>query len=509
MSQFASRLKQTIGMFLGAVVAIYLLLICNYLLFGGFDINTLGIRIKLDGLEKPSQILGGAVIGWMLLYVRPGKQIFFTILTISISSIIVFGMGEAYMRLFRSENFRNVEYTHNSEANIEKSVRGPVVTGEKRPGITRILVQGDSITWGAGVRNWKDLYPYRLLDMLNKNGERYEMTTMALMGRETDWHGKNLRLEIDSIDPDIIVYQWYINDVEVVKNRKPAPIPWWWGLPFHHYMAQKSYLYFFIDQRLLQLAYNSGKEYLDYLNNDFAEGTQGWQSFREAFHEWATYAATSADRVIMIMYPSVPFSGEYRLKPMTDNVKKIAKGNKYTFPGSVMSKLVGADIPEKNSSFGTVRRAVEGKTSEGTLAYGPYTVLGQGKQKVRFRMKSDKAHDGEIAIIDVASDVGKVVHVKKTVMGVDFPSKNKWTGFELEFELESIVNKVEFRVYYMGKGSLSLDRIDVAVDYKVEIIDLITHMRGFNTHASYFDSHPNARTHAVIADVLFKAIEAQ
>ena len=39
--------------------------------------------------------------------------------------------------------------------------RGPETSGHKAPGAVRILVQGDSITWGQGVKREADLYTSR------------------------------------------------------------------------------------------------------------------------------------------------------------------------------------------------------------------------------------------------------------------------------------------------------------------------------------------------------------
>jgi hypothetical protein len=44
--------------------------------------------------------------------------------------------------------------------------RGPEPSGPKHPRGVRILIQGDSITWGQGVRNEEQLFSNRLLTRL-------------------------------------------------------------------------------------------------------------------------------------------------------------------------------------------------------------------------------------------------------------------------------------------------------------------------------------------------------
>jgi lysophospholipase L1-like esterase len=46
--------------------------------------------------------------------------------------------------------------------------RGPAVSGREKEGTVRLLVQGDSITWGQGIREEQKVYPALLLKMLQK-----------------------------------------------------------------------------------------------------------------------------------------------------------------------------------------------------------------------------------------------------------------------------------------------------------------------------------------------------
>ena len=42
--------------------------------------------------------------------------------------------------------------------------------------------------------------------------------------------------------------------------------------------------------------------------------------------------------------------------------------------------------------------------------------------------------------------------------------------------------------------------------YGIEVVDAIPYLRDLDTWASPFDSHPNARAHAVLADVLYERL---
>ncbi len=494
--------------FLNAIIAFYLAVIFWFIVFGGYDGHILGLRVKLVDLNNPALILLSAICLRLMLSAATNRKVLFAIVTVIFSSFMILGAGEMILRIFFHTSWEYIPLSKNSLAKNPLSERGPVIANMTKTGKTRILVQGDSITWGQGVPQWTDLYPYRLLQSLNSDGERYEMTTLAAPGKETDWHAANLKLFGDKIDPDIIIYQWYINDVEVKNNRRPPPAPPWRSLPFHLDLTNSSFLYFLVDQRLERIVIGSGKLYADYINEDFKEGSIYWQAFRDAFHQWATRARSMADRVVIAFYPAVPFSGEYPLKEITDRVKRLTKPNIYTIPAHSMPKIVGENVVDENSRMGIVRKAISGKTPSGTLAFGPYTVLGKGKYRITFRIKSSFTGEGDIAIIDVASDIGKTTHARKALGAKDFAGEKGWKDFVLEFEVKKkLIEKVEFRVQYTGAGDLSLDTIEFPVDYNLEVVDFLPYLTGFDTHATLFDAHPNARAHAVMADVLYKKIK--
>src|SRR3989338_205717 len=99
--------------------------------------------------------------------------------------------------------------------------RGP--DGGEYPvgGETRIVVVGDSITFGQGIRNEKDLYTSKLLKLLNDEGDnRFNMFVIATPGHDNDDHVKKLDRYGLEIKPDVVVYQWFINDLEPEESKQ-------------------------------------------------------------------------------------------------------------------------------------------------------------------------------------------------------------------------------------------------------------------------------------------------
>ncbi|NTV23126.1 MAG: hypothetical protein HGA85_01985 [Nanoarchaeota archaeon] len=99
---------------------------------------------------------------------------------------------------------------------------------EKKPGVTRVAVIGDSFTFGYGIDNTHDTYPKQLEREL---GTGYEVMNFGLPGAnvlDIYWVYRNHVLKYD---PDIVIYGFFQNDVEFRNENKDigyceALMPW-------------------------------------------------------------------------------------------------------------------------------------------------------------------------------------------------------------------------------------------------------------------------------------------
>jgi lysophospholipase L1-like esterase len=182
--------------------------------------------------------------------------------------------------------------------------RGPEVEGPKAAGWKRILIQGDSITWGQGVKRESQIYSHQLLERLRRHNPRIEVAALASGGREIDGHLTHLRKWGPQIDPDVIIYQWFVNDIELDKAGRPrANLPWR-NLFVHPILAAGSAFWFFLDHSLTQL-WPTDRTYEEYIDTDFAPGTAKWSEFEGVFTLWATEARRLTPRVLVALYPRV------------------------------------------------------------------------------------------------------------------------------------------------------------------------------------------------------------
>lgn len=98
------------------------------------------------------------------------------------------------------------------------------------------------------------------------------------------------------------------------------------------------------------------------------------------------------------------------------------------------------------------------------LVYGPYiNKLSLGTYEVGFQMKVDNNDNdslgiAKIEIYDFSKD--KVV-AEKIIKRTDFAAANKYQQFKLYFTNANVNDTYEFRVFYIGNGKVTVDKVDL------------------------------------------------
>jgi lysophospholipase L1-like esterase len=205
--------------------------------------------------------------------------------------------------------------------------RGPDISEQIPRGKVRILIQGDSITWGQGIRDEQSLFSFQLLELLRKDKPGLEIAVLAQPGREIDGHLAQLEHWGELVAPDIIVYQFFANDMELDRHqgRPVAPGRYWRRLFFHRFMVSYSYLWFFLDYELDQLLPGTSQTYEDYLTANYSPGTAGWAKFVDTFQQWLAQARQLTPNILVALYPVSDGSGNRRLTSIYDAVEKLCK----------------------------------------------------------------------------------------------------------------------------------------------------------------------------------------
>jgi hypothetical protein len=98
------------------------------------------------------------------------------------------------------------------------------------------------------------------------------------------------------------------------------------------------------------------------------------------------------------------------------------------------------------------------------MAYGPYIRLEPGPYAVVFYLKVDNvtADNQDIVKLDATADNGAMKIVSGWLIPRNqFGSANVYKAFETSFGLSEPADKVEFRVFYYGNATVTLDRIEL------------------------------------------------
>ena len=377
--------------------------------------------------------------------------------------------------------------------------RGRFDTGPKTTGLPRILAVGDSITWGQGVRRWEDTWPERLVDLLENAGTPHEMAVLAQPGRDIPQHVEEVERWVPEIDPDVFIYQWYVNDLEI-GVRRPANVRGWRTWPTHELLHGASYLYYFLDNRLGTLLPPPEQSYPDFMVETFAPGSLPWAEFERCFHQLATRAMASAGTRVLLLYPQVPFRGEYPLASIHERVAGLAGPHLLTIPSAAWTQQGGtlierADVPGGRALQMPAAAGAALETREYLMPAGGLDVV------VTLSQAQPGVRAATLEAIDAAT--GAVIGAAPVT---DDQGGAGWRDVRVRPAAPPEPTLVRLRLVSTGATAMTVARLALPVDYGFLVVDPTEALNTFDTHASIFDAHPNERAHQVLAEQLFAAV---
>ena len=131
------------------------------------------------------------------------------------------------------------------------------------------------------------------------------------------------------------------------------------------------------------------------------------------------------------------------------------------FEAESLTRISGKAIEEKRALNDWALHG-EPKTSDkpnDILNAGPYVTLPSGSYRLMVKMKIDnQAAAGDLVKVDIAALEGRSIIVEKTFRAEDFSEADRYSWFEVPFDLESGPPwQVEFRTYLVGKVKVDID----------------------------------------------------
>ena len=188
------------------------------------------------------------------------------------------------------------------------------LTWEKPEGIKRIVILGDSLTFGDGVKA-TETYPFKLQQKLDQYQQgRFQVLNLGIMGINTDQEAMILtgqnpyfgRPALD-FDPDVLVLTVCINDIELMPDPKPRPETLMLPHSIHQYLRQHYRLYQFVHTTFNQLWATLGFQpsYTGYLQKLYSSETSEWKQFQYYLDGIIRTAQQRDIPFLLVLFPSL------------------------------------------------------------------------------------------------------------------------------------------------------------------------------------------------------------
>lgn len=185
---------------------------------------------------------------------------------------------------------------------------------EKPADTVRILMLGDSLTFGWGVRA-EDTVAKKLEDRLNAGGGRaVEVINTGAGNYNTVMEVERFLESGQKLGADIVVLNYFINDAEPVPSRRES------------YILERSYAAVFLAGRLdiLQRTYFGKADWKEYYRNLYSDTSQGWTDAKDAVRRLHEYCRLNGIRLVIVNYPEMHELTPYPFQDVTEKLAALA-----------------------------------------------------------------------------------------------------------------------------------------------------------------------------------------
>jgi lysophospholipase L1-like esterase len=175
-------------------------------------------------------------------------------------------------------------------------------------GVRRIVVLGDSFSWGDQIAELESTWPYVMERALRERGLDVQVLNLAEPGFTTVNSAERLEILGWRFQPDLVILQYLLNDPLPSARRGRAEGESWlfpvWHLPPEiEAVRRHSYLYAFLNDRWveLQMRYRFREGYATLYDDEFI----GWQDCQRALAGMARSCRRRDVPMLMAIFPAL------------------------------------------------------------------------------------------------------------------------------------------------------------------------------------------------------------
>jgi lysophospholipase L1-like esterase len=185
---------------------------------------------------------------------------------------------------------------------------------EKSINYTRILMLGDSLTFGWGVPYEETVSKY-LEKLLNKSNDnkKYELINMGIGNTNTDMQVSYYQSTGQNFSPDLVILNYFINDAEPTPRRES------------NFLSERFYSYIFFSGRWDMLKRKfMGSPPWDLYYKDLYNDKMGWIRAKAAIRRLVKLCKSRGISLVLVNYPEMHNLKTYPFKTVNKKIKSLA-----------------------------------------------------------------------------------------------------------------------------------------------------------------------------------------
>ncbi len=214
--------------------------------------------------------------------------------------------------------------------------RNPEVLRPKPEDVYRIVMLGDSLTFGWGVEE-EETSSRRLERKLNAaraDGKRVSIVNAGVGNYNTKMQAAWLVAEGDMYEPDMIILNYFINDAEPTPIRRGGALR----------ENSAAFVYFWGRADALQRKFFGKADWRQYYRDLYRPDARGWRDAQSAFGRLAEYARKQDIPLLVVNYPELRALTPYPFGDISAEVKALA--GRHHLPYLDLLPAVAGQTPE-------------------------------------------------------------------------------------------------------------------------------------------------------------------